>query len=313
VVAHSRSHSIDLSVAGRRAGWTPGAAPCAASCLAEPLFVGLDVSKSWVDSADSAGRKQRVSNDAAALTAALEGYRGVCANMVCEATGGCERALLQVAAERAPPLRRVHPNRAHAFAKATGQLGKTDALDAQRLKTFAAFTAGEPPAPCRVPTQTLAAMVSRLNQLTDLRQSESCRAQQAEAGPIRGRHRGAHERHPSANRRHAAGHRRLHRPRPRPGRKRQPHALLQRRRAKTAQAVLAWLPEIGTLNRRKIAALVGVAPIPCKSGSSIHPAAIARGRKPLRDILFMAALIRKRPQSDIHRLPPKTQSQRQAP
>jgi hypothetical protein len=103
VVAHSRSHSIDLSVAGRRAGWTPGAAPCAASSLAEPLFVGLDVSKSWVDSADSAGRKQRVSNDAAALTAPLEGYRGVCANMVCEATGGCERALLQVAAERAPP------------------------------------------------------------------------------------------------------------------------------------------------------------------------------------------------------------------
>ena len=42
--------------------------------------------------------------------------------------------------------------------------------------------------------------------------------------------------------------------------------------AKTAQAVLAWLPEIGTLKRRKIAALVGVAPIPCKSGSSIHHA-----------------------------------------
>ena len=132
-----------------------------------------------MDIADSAGRKQRVSNDAAALTAALEGYRGGCANMVCEATGGCERALLQVAAELALPLRRVHPNRAHAFAKATGQLGKNDALDAQMLKKFAAFTAGEPLAPLPRPqTQTLAAMVSRLNQLIDLRQSESCRAQQ---------------------------------------------------------------------------------------------------------------------------------------
>ena len=107
-----------------------------------------------MDIANSAGRKQRLSNDAAALTAALEGYPGVCANMMCEATIGFERALLQVAAELARPLRRVHPNRAHAFAKTTGQLGKTDALDAQMFKTFAAFTAGAPaasPNPRRLP------------------------------------------------------------------------------------------------------------------------------------------------------------------
>jgi len=291
MVAHFRSHSIDLSVAGRRAGWTPGAAPCAASSLAEPLFVGLDVSKSWVDIADSAGRKQRVSNDAAALTAALEGYRGGCANMVCEATGGCERALLQVAAELALPLRRVHPNRAHAFAKATGQLGKNDALDAQMLKKFAAFTAGEPPAPLPRPqTQTLAAMVSRLNQLIDLRQSESCRAQQAEAGPIRASIEALMsviqaqiDAMQQAIDAFIASDPVL-----------AENASLMRSckgvGPKTAQAVLAWLPEIGTLNRRKIAALVGVAPITCKSGSSINHAAIAGGRKPLRDILFMAAL-----------------------
>lgn len=59
---------------------------------------------------------------------------------------------------------------------------------------------------------------------------------------------------------------------------------------KTAQAILAWLPEIGQLDRRKIAALVGVAPITQKSGTSVDHACIAGGRKPLRDILFMAAL-----------------------
>ena len=59
---------------------------------------------------------------------------------------------------------------------------------------------------------------------------------------------------------------------------------------KNAQMILARLPEIGALDRRKIAALVGVAPITCKSGSSINRASIAGGRKPLRDTLFMAAL-----------------------
>jgi transposase len=54
--------------------------------------------------------------------------------------------------------------------------------------------------------------------------------------------------------------------------------------------ILARLPEIGALDRRKIAALVGVVPITCKSGSSINRASIAGGRKPLRDTLFMAAL-----------------------
>ena len=58
----------------------------------------------------------------------------------------------------------------------------------------------------------------------------------------------------------------------------------------TVQAVLAWLPEIGTMNRRRVAALVGVAPITRRSGSSIDAARIKGGRKPLRDILFMAAL-----------------------
>lgn len=56
------------------------------------------------------------------------------------------------------------------------------------------------------------------------------------------------------------------------------------------RALLAWLPELGSLNRRTVAALVGVAPITCHSGSSIRSAAIKGGRKPLRDVLFMAAL-----------------------
>ena len=71
MVAHRLSDSIDLS-ARRRPGAVPGACPRNAP-LAEPLFVGLDVSKARVDINDGAGRKPRVANEAAALTDALKG------------------------------------------------------------------------------------------------------------------------------------------------------------------------------------------------------------------------------------------------
>lgn len=151
-------------------------------------FIGVDVSKAWVDIADTTGRTMRVTNEAASLAAVFVGpwSRANCANLVCEATGDYERPLIAVAAALGLPLRRAHPNRVHAFAKAKAKLAKTDAID--------------------------------------------------------------------------------------------------------AQVILAWLPEIGTLNRRTVAALVGVAPITRHSGSSIRTASIAGGRKALRDVLFMAAL-----------------------
>ncbi len=291
MVAHSRSVSIDLSAIDYRANAAPDAGPPASPPFAKPLFVGIDVSKSWVDIADSSGGKQRVSNETASLTAALKKYRPACVNMVCEATGGYERALMQVAAKLGLPLRRVHPNRARAFGQATGQLGKNDALDAKMLEKFAAFTASEPPTPLpSAQTQELAAMVSRLNQLTDLRQSETCRAEQAGDGRIKASIsamlkviNAQIDAMQEAIDTFIAADPTL-----------SENARLVRSckgvGPKTVQAILALLPEIGTLNRRKIAALVGVAPITCKSGSSIHHASIAGGRKPLRDILFMAAL-----------------------
>lgn len=151
-------------------------------------FVGVDVSKSWVDIADTGGRKARVDNNVAALIGVFTGSwsREACANMVCEATGGYERALMQVADALGLPLRRIHPNRARAFAKARTRLAKTDAIDAETLAAFAAFTVDEETLPHKSPQQQeLAEMVSRLGQLKDQRQSESCRAKQAEGEMVR--------------------------------------------------------------------------------------------------------------------------------
>jgi transposase len=286
MVAHFPSRSIRASTAD----CLPGPAACE-RLLAKPLFIGVDVSKAWVDIADTDGRRKQVANEVAAIAAAFTGPWSTCANIVCEATGGYERALMRVAAQLALPLRRVHPNRARAFAQATGRLAKTDVIDAKMLAQLAAFTVHEPPKPLpSAQAQELAAMVSRLNQLTDLRQSESCRAQLAPGTRIKASIKAmlkvidaqidamqaAIDAFIAADPALAEN-----------------ASLLRSCKGvgpKSAQAILAMLPEIGTLDRRKIAALVGVAPITKASGSSINHASIAGGRKALRDILFMAAL-----------------------
>ena len=259
--------------------------------LVKPRFVGVDVSKSWIDIADTVGAKQRVANEVHAIAAAFAAAWSNCTVIVCEATGGYERALMGVAKAQGLPLRRAHPNRVHAFAKASCGLAKTDALDAKMLAKFAAFTADEPePALPSAQTRELAALVARIVQLTDLHQSETCRAKMEPVAAIKASigavlqilseqikaMQTAIDAFIAADPVLKAN-----------------SAILRSCKGigpKSAQAILAMLPEIGTLDRRKIAALVGVAPITRSSGSSINAASIAGGRKALRDILFMAAL-----------------------
>jgi transposase len=94
------------------------------SPVAGPLCIGVDVSKDWLDIADNAGRALRIADTVAAITEALAGpWSQGCRAMVCEATGGYERPLMRVAAQLGLPLRRVHPNRARAFAQVTARLG----------------------------------------------------------------------------------------------------------------------------------------------------------------------------------------------
>ena len=259
--------------------------------LADPVFIGADVSKGWIDIADTQGRKVRVANEYGAIGAAFAGAWSQCVNLVCEATGGYERTLMRVALDRGLPLRRVHPSRARAFGQATSRLAKTDALDAQMLARFAAFTLNEPPAPLpSQAAQALADMVSRLTQLSDLRQSESCRAQQAAGAAIR---KSTDAVLKVLERQIEAMQQAIDAFIAQDPALSRNAAILRSCKGvgpKSAQAILAMLPEIGQLNRRKIAALVGVAPITKRSGSSINHASITGGRKALRDILFMAAL-----------------------
>jgi transposase len=149
------------------------------------------------------------------------------------------------------------------------------------LARFAAFIADEPARPSPAPqTHALAALVSRLDQLSDLRQAESCRAHQAHEASVKASIGVVIEVLDSQIDaiQHAIDALIASDPV-----LTEKASLLRSCKGvgpKNAQMILARLPEIGALDRRKIAALVGVAPITCKSGSSINRASIAGGRKP---------------------------------
>lgn len=257
------------------------------------IFLGVDVSKRWIDVADLHGRHKRIVNEETVIASLFAGpwASEQCERIVCEATGGYERPLMRVAAKLGLPLQRVNPTRAHAFAKAFGSHAKTDKIDAQKLAAFAATVRSDALVPLPSETQQkLQDLVGRLRQIKAMYQEEICRLKQTDNRLIRGSIEvllvalkeqmsriqktidAAIEADPVLSRK---------------------NKLLRSCKGigpQSAQAILALLPEIGTLNRKKIAALVGVAPMTRKSGSCLDAAHIHGGRKALRDILYMASV-----------------------
>lgn len=159
------------------------------------------------------------------------------------------------------------------------------------LAALAAFTLEEAAPPLPDPAQrALAELMTRLTQLKDQRQAEQCRAHLAESPVVRSSIAASLA---LLDNQIAALAAALDATIAADAELARKAALLRSCKGigpVTCQALLAWLPELGSLNRRTVAALVGVAPITCHSGSSTRSAAIAGGRKALRDVLFMAAL-----------------------
>lgn len=234
-----------------------------------------------------------MANTVEALTTAVSAapWRETCVNLVCEATGGYERPLIAAATALGLPIRRIHPSRARAFARAKARLAKTDRIDAACLAALSAFTAEEASPPLPDPAQrALAELMTRLGQLKDQRQAELCRDALIENPLVKA---SIAESLALFDRQIAALTAALEAATAADADLARKAALLRSCKGigpVACHALLARLPELGRLNRRTVAALVGVAPITCHSGSSIRSAAIAGGRKALRDVLFMAAL-----------------------
>ena len=143
--------------------------------------VGIDVSKHSLDIFDDAiGVSERIANATQAITAQVARWR--CGNVfvVFEATGVYDRELAELLQQTGIRFARINPARARDFARAAGQLAKTDAIDARMLAAFARTmvpAASQAPSPGR---NALALLAKRRDQLVQMRAQEKNRRSEAQ-------------------------------------------------------------------------------------------------------------------------------------
>lgn len=262
--------------------------------MTEPVsecFVGIDVAKAHLDIAVlPEGRCWRAAHDETGIEGLIAQLRAVAAEaIIVEASGGLEIALSAALVGAQLPVVVVNARQVRDFAKATGRLAKTDALDAQLLARFGQAVRPEPRPLKDAQTRALSDLVVRRRQLVGMLVAEQNRLATASAAvrqDIRAHIRWLQQRlddldgelrrsvqdSPAWRAREA-----LLRTVPGIG----PVAAL---------SLLAELPELGTLNRRQIAALAGVAPFNCDSGQHRGQRHVWGGRAALRAVLYMATL-----------------------
>jgi transposase len=255
-----------------------------------PVFVGIDVSKDQLDVAlRPSAERWAVANDDAGIATLVDRLRALTpALIVLEATGGLELPLTGALAVGLPVVV-VNPRQVRDFAKATGKLAKTDALDAAVLAQFAeAVRPALRPLPDAA-MQELSGLLARRRQLLEMRTAEQNRLGMARP-PVR---KGIRAHIAWLDRHLAQTDDDLARAIRESPVWREKDDLLQSAPGVgpgLARTLLADLPELGTLNRKQIAALVGVAPLNRDSGTLRGRRSVWGGRAHVRAALYMSAL-----------------------
>ena len=255
------------------------------------VVVGIDVSKASLDVALSHGAERwSVGNDAAGVGVLVPQLRTLQPELVVlEATGGYERVVVAALAAAGLPVIVANPRQIRAFARAVGQLAKTDRLDAALLARFGAQVRPTPRPLRDVPAQALDALLTRRRQLIGILTAEKNRLAAAVPEVRRGITQHIHwlERQ-LGDVDDALG------------------ALIESSPPWRAQddlpqsvpgvgpvvsrTLLGELPELGRLTHKQIAALVGVAPMARDSGTWRRRRGVTGGRAPVRTALYMAAV-----------------------
>ena len=257
-----------------------------------PCCGGLDVAKAQLDIAvRPSGERWAVPNDADGVVTLVDRLQALHPTlMVLEATGGLERVATAALATAGLPVVVVNPRQARDCARATGQLAKTDALDARALAHCADVSRPTPRPLPDAQTQELRALLGRRQQLIGMRTA----AQHRLAG-TRGRLTQDIEAPIAWLKARIAtlddDLETLLRASPR---WRENDDLLQSVPGigpVCARTLLLALPELGTLTRQHIAALVGVAPLNCASGTLRGRRIIWGGRAHVRTVLSMGTLV----------------------
>jgi len=218
--------------------------------------------------------------------------------IVLEATGGVERQLTRALVNAELPVVVINPRQVRDFAKATGQLAKTDSIDALVLARFAeAVRPALRPLPDEV-TLELRGLIARRRQLTEMIVAERNRLGGA-SKTVRKRI-DAHVRWLEAELQRADGDLdQSIRQSPIWQDKEDLLRSIPGIGPVISRTLLAELPELGGLNRKQIASLVGIAPLNRDSGTLRGRRAIWGGRASVRAALYMAALVASRRNSVI--------------
>jgi transposase len=262
----------------------------------EQIFVGIDVAKDRLDvHVRPGGESFTVARDGEGLAALVDRLKQVApALIVLEATGGFEITVAAAVGSAGLPLAVVNPRQIRDFARATGKLAKTDALDAAAIAHFAQAVHPEPRALPEAQAQELGELVARRRQVIEMMVAERNRGRQLQSTRLKKRI----ERHLAALQKELTEietdldenirgtpiwreNENLLKSVPGVGNA-------------TARTLLADLPELGTLGRKQIAALVGVAPFNRDSGAWRGRRTIWGGRAGVRATLYMAALVASR-------------------
>lgn len=263
------------------------------------IFVGIDVSKASLDVAIAPeGREDRFSNDSdghAALLAVLTATAqpsGV--RVVMEATGGLETTVAAVLVNAGFSVAIVNPRHVRNFAGSTGTLEKTDRIDARILAQFAGAVKPEARPLPDDQERMLMALTQRRAQLVEMRTQEVNRLKQTSEKPLQA---SLSEHISYLNReitRIENDFDELIRSSPVWRVKEDLLRSFKGIGPATARVLLSQLLELGTLDNKAIAKLVGVAPLPYDSGKIRGRRSIWGGRAEVRTALFMAAVTARR-------------------
>lgn len=255
--------------------------------------IGVDIAKGWIDVFHlSTSRHERIVTTKQALVRFAKAARG--SLVVLEASGGYERPLTEALTRSGTDYARVNPRQAREFARAMGQLAKTDRVDAEILARMGRALDLAATPPIEQDRAVLADLVARRGDLVAMIGAERNRAGTSRDAWIARQiarlikelqdHLAAIEAriaaHVAANEALAAQSRQL--------------CSVPGIGPALSAVLLARLPELGALDHRKIASLAGLAPHACDSGLSRGKRRIWGGRADVRRALYLAAFIASR-------------------
>jgi transposase len=253
-------------------------------------FVGIDVSKDWLDIAWLSGQTLRAEHSGEAIGGLIERLlKQPPTLIVLEATGGLETALASALAARGLAVAVVNPRQVRDYARACGRLAKTDRVDALILAAFASAIRPQVRPLPDAETRALGDLLARRRQLIDMRVQEKLRLERASA-----MQRDSLKEHIAwLDERIARIDTDLTHALRTSQAWREKDDLLQAIPGVgkvTRATLLALLPELGSLNSKEIAALAGVAPFNRDSGKHQGERIVWGGRSQVRRVLYMAAV-----------------------